>query len=198
MPCSMSSASPDPASITRVEYFRPRKRVWLPRRSTQIVRKRRSSESHEVGASALHHRAPPCGTPVHHGDPASLGTGRSKCQPTCRRRPGERDLGVESGWYHRNAVFHMVKQMAIAERLPAHDSAHAAAQDSRPTNRVRPAAGPLNRPQVVDRVVDILEAFLWLGPQLGVSELSRALGLKKATTHRLLGSLRRRDFVTQD
>jgi DNA-binding IclR family transcriptional regulator len=51
---------------------------------------------------------------------------------------------------------------------------------------------------VVDRVVDILEAFLWLGPQLGVSELSRALGLKKATTHRLLGSLRRRDFVAQD
>ena len=57
---------------------------------------------------------------------------------------------------------------------------------------------PLNGPQVVDRVVDILEAFLWLGPQLGVSELSRALGLKKATTHRLLGSLRRRDFVAQD
>jgi DNA-binding IclR family transcriptional regulator len=52
--------------------------------------------------------------------------------------------------------------------------------------------------QVVDRVVDILEAFLRLGPQLGVSELSRALGLKKATTHRLLASLRRRDMVAQD
>ena len=59
-------------------------------------------------------------------------------------------------------------------------------------------ASALNGPQVVDRVVDILEAFLWLGPQLGVSELSRALGLKKATTHRLLASLRRRDFVAQD
>jgi DNA-binding IclR family transcriptional regulator len=60
------------------------------------------------------------------------------------------------------------------------------------------APNGLNGPQVVDRVVDILEAFLWLGPQLGVSELSRALGLKKATTHRLLASLRRRDFVAQD
>ncbi len=56
----------------------------------------------------------------------------------------------------------------------------------------------LNGAQVIDRVVDILEAFEWLGPQLGVSELSRALKLKKATTHRLLASLRRRDIVAQD
>ncbi|MEO6349147.1 MAG: IclR family transcriptional regulator [Candidatus Limnocylindrales bacterium] len=56
----------------------------------------------------------------------------------------------------------------------------------------------LNGAQVVDRVLDILEAFEWLGPQLGVSELSRALNLKKATTHRLLASLRRRDIVAQD
>jgi len=55
----------------------------------------------------------------------------------------------------------------------------------------------LNGAQVIDRVVDILEAFEWLGPQLGVSELSRALKLKKATTHRLLASLRRRDIVAQ-
>jgi len=52
--------------------------------------------------------------------------------------------------------------------------------------------------QVVDRVVDILETFLWLGPELGVSEISRTLGLKKATTHRLLASLRRRNMVAQD
>lgn len=52
--------------------------------------------------------------------------------------------------------------------------------------------------QVVDRVVDILEAFVWLGPQLGVSEISRALDLKKATAHRLLASLRRRGLVAQD
>jgi len=56
----------------------------------------------------------------------------------------------------------------------------------------------LNGAQVIDRVVDILEAFEWLGPQLGVSELSRALKLKKATTHRLLATLRRRDIVAQD
>ena len=88
----------------------------------------------------------------------------------------------------------MVKHMAvaepIAERIPA--------QDRTPSRPARETGGALNKPQVVDRVVDILEAFLWLGPQLGVSELSRALGLKKATTHRLLGSLRRRDFVAQD
>lgn len=81
----------------------------------------------------------------------------------------------------------MVKQMAIAERA-----------ETIPIARASERASALNKPQVVDRVVDILEAFLWLGPQLGVSELSRALGLKKATTHRLLGSLRRRDFVAQD
>jgi DNA-binding IclR family transcriptional regulator len=52
--------------------------------------------------------------------------------------------------------------------------------------------------QVVDRVVDILEAFTRLGPELGVSDISRALGLKKATTHRLLTSLRRRGIVAQD
>jgi DNA-binding IclR family transcriptional regulator len=52
--------------------------------------------------------------------------------------------------------------------------------------------------QVVDRVVDILEVFTRLGPELGVSDISRALGLKKATTHRLLASLRRRSMVAQD
>lgn len=56
----------------------------------------------------------------------------------------------------------------------------------------------LSGAQVVDRVIDILEAFEWLGPQLGVSEISRALNLKKATTHRLLASLRRREIVAQD
>lgn len=52
--------------------------------------------------------------------------------------------------------------------------------------------------QVVDRVVDILETFTRQGPELGVSEISRALDLKKATTHRILASLRRRGIVAQD
>jgi DNA-binding IclR family transcriptional regulator len=52
--------------------------------------------------------------------------------------------------------------------------------------------------QVVDRVIDILETFVRLGPELGVSDISRVLGLKKATTHRLLASLRRRGIVAQD
>ena len=61
-----------------------------------------------------------------------------------------------------------------------------------------PGDRALSGAQVVDRVIDILEAFEWLGPQLGVSEISRALNLKKATTHRLLASLRRREIVAQD
>jgi DNA-binding IclR family transcriptional regulator len=52
--------------------------------------------------------------------------------------------------------------------------------------------------QVVDRVVDILETFPRLGPDLGVSDISRALDLKKATAHRLLASLLRRGLVAQD
>jgi DNA-binding IclR family transcriptional regulator len=52
--------------------------------------------------------------------------------------------------------------------------------------------------QLVDRVVDILETFTWLGSELGVSDISRALDLKKATTHRLLASLRRRGIIAQD
>lgn len=52
--------------------------------------------------------------------------------------------------------------------------------------------------QVIDRVIDILETFTRIGPDLGVSEISRALGLKKATAHRLLASLRRRGMVAQD
>jgi DNA-binding IclR family transcriptional regulator len=52
--------------------------------------------------------------------------------------------------------------------------------------------------QVIDRVIDILETFARIGPELGVSEISRALGLKKATAHRLLSSLRRRGIIAQD
>lgn len=58
--------------------------------------------------------------------------------------------------------------------------------------------GAMAGAQVVDRVVDILETFTQLGPELGVSEISRALDLKKATAHRLLASLRRRGLVAQD
>lgn len=61
-----------------------------------------------------------------------------------------------------------------------------------------PTEGALAGAQVVDRVMDILELLPRLGPELGVSEISRALGLKKATTHRLLAALRRRGVVTQD
>jgi DNA-binding IclR family transcriptional regulator len=88
--------------------------------------------------------------------------------------------------------------VAVTDRESAEDAKQAIAERHADAENGDRAASGLNGPQVVDRVVDILEAFLWLGPQLGVSEISRALGLKKATTHRLLASLRRRDFVAQD
>jgi DNA-binding IclR family transcriptional regulator len=67
-----------------------------------------------------------------------------------------------------------------------------------PVEPVDAADRSLAGAQVVDRVVDILETFPKSGPELGVSDVSRALGLKKATTHRLLASLLRRGIVAQD
>jgi DNA-binding IclR family transcriptional regulator len=67
--------------------------------------------------------------------------------------------------------------------------------------RARPdtdAEQPVDSGHVLDRAVDILESFVRIGPELGVSELSRALGLNKATAHRLLTTLKRRDLVSQD
>jgi DNA-binding IclR family transcriptional regulator len=76
------------------------------------------------------------------------------------------------------------------------------ATDGPPDDRPDPAAELPDRSlagaQVIDRVIDILETFARIGPELGVSEISRALGLKKATAHRLLSSLRRRGIVAQD
>lgn len=60
------------------------------------------------------------------------------------------------------------------------------------------AEAPINGAQVVDRVVDILEAFARAESDLGVSDVSRLVGLKKATAHRLIAALRRRGLVTQD
>ena len=54
------------------------------------------------------------------------------------------------------------------------------------------------RVQVVDRVLEILEAFSIDTPELGVSELSRAIGLNKGTAHRLLSALERHRLVEQD
>jgi DNA-binding IclR family transcriptional regulator len=54
------------------------------------------------------------------------------------------------------------------------------------------------RVQVVDRVLEILEAFSIDAPELGVSELSRTTGLNKGTAHRLLSALERHRLVEQD
>jgi DNA-binding IclR family transcriptional regulator len=84
--------------------------------------------------------------------------------------------------------------MTVArERSAEHDEGVTVTSMPMDTTERTPAGA-----QVVDRVVDILETFLWLGPELGVSEIARALDLKKATAHRLLASLRRRNMVAQD
>jgi DNA-binding IclR family transcriptional regulator len=85
----------------------------------------------------------------------------------------------------------MTSPSALATAVPRGDDEDDPLADP---ERDRALAGA----QVVDRVVDILEAFTRVGPELGVSDISRALDLKKATTHRLLASLRRRGIVEQN
>lgn len=93
----------------------------------------------------------------------------------------------------------MPRQMtSTTSHLPAADSSAPSGRVSDPATSAPVGAQPISGAQVVDRVADILEAFLWLGPELGVSELARAIGLTKATAHRLLASLRNREFVAQD
>lgn len=52
--------------------------------------------------------------------------------------------------------------------------------------------------QSVDRAISILRQFSVDEPQLGVSELSRRVGLTKSTVHRLLASLLQGGLVKQD
>src|SRR5688572_4981952 len=52
--------------------------------------------------------------------------------------------------------------------------------------------------QVVDRVFDILQAFLDVGPQLSVTDVSRRVGLKYSTAHRLLEAMARRGILFRD
>jgi len=49
--------------------------------------------------------------------------------------------------------------------------------------------------QVVDRVFDILEAFADVGPELSVTDISRRVGLKYSTAHRLLEAMARRGIL---
>lgn len=52
--------------------------------------------------------------------------------------------------------------------------------------------------QSVDNALQILNILVEEGPELGVSELSRKLGLGKSTIHRLLSTLEGRNFVVQN
>lgn len=52
--------------------------------------------------------------------------------------------------------------------------------------------------RTVDKAISILAQFTVAEPQLGVSELSRRLGLTRSTVHRLLASLRQGGLIEQD
>lgn len=52
-------------------------------------------------------------------------------------------------------------------------------------------------PRVVQRVLDVLDAFE-AEPELGVSDLARRLGMDKSTASRQLAALARRDYVARD
>lgn len=49
--------------------------------------------------------------------------------------------------------------------------------------------------QSVNRALDLLEAFLRLGPEVGLTRIAAELGLNKATAYRLLSTLEERGYV---
>ncbi|MDR1571626.1 MAG: helix-turn-helix domain-containing protein, partial [Clostridiales Family XIII bacterium] len=51
--------------------------------------------------------------------------------------------------------------------------------------------------QSIDRVLDIVEALSTEQSGLGVTELSKRIGLHKSTTHRLLSTLAHRGYVAK-
>ncbi|WP_042272891.1 IclR family transcriptional regulator [[Clostridium] dakarense] len=54
-----------------------------------------------------------------------------------------------------------------------------------------------NLVQSVDRALSILESLAEYPNGAGITEISKSLGLSKATVHRLISTLKSRDFVTQ-
>lgn len=71
-------------------------------------------------------------------------------------------------------------------------------------NKLRSPPGELPSPRQrgvlhsVDNALALLEIFSSECPELGITELSRALGLGKSTVHRLLATLSSRGYVLQD
>jgi DNA-binding IclR family transcriptional regulator len=60
------------------------------------------------------------------------------------------------------------------------------------------AAAPSSGLRVVGRVLDILQAFTPLEPELTGTQLCHKLGLNKSTVHRLTGMIERRGFLKRD
>jgi DNA-binding IclR family transcriptional regulator len=51
--------------------------------------------------------------------------------------------------------------------------------------------------QTVARALDILEVFLIYGPEIGLSEIARLVGLNKATAYRILSTLEGRGYIVR-
>ncbi|MDE2993527.1 MAG: IclR family transcriptional regulator [Chloroflexota bacterium] len=62
---------------------------------------------------------------------------------------------------------------------------------------LRPRRSPSGSIQSVERAILLLKEFGLSGPELGVTEASKRLGLHKSTVSRLLGTLERGGFVEQ-
>ncbi len=62
---------------------------------------------------------------------------------------------------------------------------------------LRPRRSPSGSIQSVERAILLLKEFSLSGPELGVTEASKRLGLHKSTVSRLLGTLERGGFVEQ-
>jgi len=54
---------------------------------------------------------------------------------------------------------------------------------------------PAGAVQCVTRALDLLEAFLQNGPEIGLTNIARQLNLDKATAYRLLSTLEGRGYI---
>jgi len=85
----------------------------------------------------------------------------------------------------------------VRRTAPEEDPARPAA--GRPSRRDDPSGADARLgTQVVGRVFDILDAFVIVGPRLTVTDVSRELGLKYATAHRILEAMAARGVLDRD
>jgi DNA-binding IclR family transcriptional regulator len=67
-----------------------------------------------------------------------------------------------------------------------------ATKDVNKSQRIKNGSGGV---QSVQRALDLLEVFLYHGPEIGLSRIAELLSLNKATAYRLLSTLEERGFI---